>query len=173
MANPSLVDLLHHPVRWRILQALIGRQLTTADLAERLSDVPQTSLYRHVGVLVKAGLVRVTGERRVRGAVERTYELNTEVTSEDGSEGVDRDQLRAMFMVYIAGVTGDFDRYVQSDHVDPVADGVGFRQNALWLSDDEFAEFVARFQELVDSYSHEPSAERTRRVLSTILIPDR
>jgi predicted ArsR family transcriptional regulator len=119
----SLADLLHQPVRWRVVQALIGRPLTTGELAEQLPDVPTTTLYRHVAVLVKADVLRVTDERRVRGATERTYELNTAAASAD-DDAPDRDRLRTMFTVYLAGLAGDFDRYLERDDVDPVRDGV-------------------------------------------------
>ena len=69
-------DLLLHPVRLRIVKAFLGeRALTTSQLAEELKDVPSGSLYRHVALLVKAGVLQVVAERRVRGAVERTYML--------------------------------------------------------------------------------------------------
>ena len=94
----SLADLLHQPVRWRVVQALIGRSLTTGQLAELMPDTPTTTLYRHVGVLVNAGVLVVTDERRVRGAVERTYALNTAAADAD-NEAPDRDRLRTMFTV--------------------------------------------------------------------------
>ena len=171
-SETSLADLLHQPVRWRVVQALIGRSLTTGQLAERLPDVPTTTLYRHVAVLVKAGVLLVTDERRVRGAVERTYALDTSSADSD-NEAPDRDRLRTMFTVYIAGLAGDFDRYLARDDVDPVRDGVGLRQAALWLSDDELAQLQERLTEVLAPFlAPEPDAGRTRRILSTILIPD-
>src|SRR5215471_21360478 len=72
----ATADLLLHPVRLRIVQAFLGdRALTTSDLAAELADVPAASLYRHVARLVAAGVLTVVAERRVRGAVERTYVL--------------------------------------------------------------------------------------------------
>lgn len=169
----SLADLLHQPVRWRIVQALIGRSLTTAQLADRLTDVPTTTLYRHVSVLVRAGVLRVTGERRIRGAVERTYELDTSAADADNaSPGPDR--LRTMFTVYLAGLAGDFDRYLASEDPDPLADGVSFRQAALWLSDEELAQLQAGLTEVLEPFlAHEPEPGRTRRILSTVFMPDR
>src|SRR5579859_7792785 len=69
-------DLLLHPVRLRIVKAFLGdRALTTSQLAAELDDVPAGSVYRHVALLAKAGVIQVVAERRVRGAVERTYTL--------------------------------------------------------------------------------------------------
>jgi len=169
----SLADLLHQPVRWRVVQALIGRSLTTGQLAELLPDVPTTTLYRHVAVLVKAGVLLVTDERRVRDAVERTYELNMSAADPD-NDAPDRDRLRTMFTVYIAGLAGDFDRYLARDDLDPARDGVGFRQAALWLSDDELTQLQERMMEVLEPIlAHQPEQGRTRRILSTILMPDR
>ncbi|HEX9338211.1 MAG TPA: helix-turn-helix domain-containing protein, partial [Pseudonocardiaceae bacterium] len=72
----ATADLLLHPVRLRIVQAFLGdRALTTSALSAELSDVPPASLYRHVARLVDAGVLAVVAERRVRGALERTYVL--------------------------------------------------------------------------------------------------
>ncbi|WP_020496502.1 helix-turn-helix domain-containing protein [Sciscionella marina] len=168
-ASSNPVELLHHPVRWRITQSLIGRALTTGQLAELLDDVPPTSLYRHVAKLVRAEVLTVTSERRVRGAVERTYALRAEVEQD---ESVDRERLRAMVTVFIAGVTGDFDRYLEREQLDPVADGVTLRQSALLLTDEEFADFLARYVELLQSFTGKAEVPgRSRRILSTVLVP--
>src|SRR3712207_7822816 len=78
----ATADLLLHPVRLRIVQAFLGdRTLTTADLRTELPDVPPATLYRHVGVLAEAGVPTVVGERKARGAAERSYRLVTEAAS--------------------------------------------------------------------------------------------
>src|SRR3712207_1545009 len=72
----ATADLLLHPVRLRVVQALLGgRALTTGELHTELPDVPAATLYRHVGVLADAGVLEVVAERRVRGSTERTYRL--------------------------------------------------------------------------------------------------
>lgn len=167
----SLADLLHQPVRWRIVQALIGNPMTTAQLAERLPDIPTTTLYRHVAVLVKAEVLRVVDERRVRGATERTYELDAGA-ADAGDVATDPDRLRALFTVYLAGLARDFDRYLDRGDVDLVRDGVGFRQGALWLTDDELAQVQQGMNALLAPYlsaGSEPG--RSRRILSTVLMP--
>lgn len=168
----SLVDLLHHPLRWRITQLLIGRSLTTRELAELLPDVATTTLYRQVGVLVKAGVLIVADEHQVRGAVERTYTLNAQAGDADNAE-VDHDKLRTMFTVFVAGIGGHLDQYLAREEIDPLADGISFRQTALNLSDEEFAEFLTAYGELLTRYTGKPDTDaRTRRMLSTLIVPD-
>src|SRR5690242_1673068 len=71
----SRADLILHPVRMRLLVALARRQLTTRQLSARLPDVAQATLYHHLGLLTRAGLLRVVSQRPVRGTLEKRYAL--------------------------------------------------------------------------------------------------
>jgi DNA-binding transcriptional ArsR family regulator len=167
-------DLLLHPVRLRILQAFLGnRTLTTAELGAELDDVPTASLYRHVGVLLDAGVLAVGEERKVRGAVERRYRLVTEAASADVS-GMSADDHRRAFATFVAALLADFDRYLEraGGDPDPVADGVGYRQAGLWLDDEELAGLLADLRGVVSARVALPQREgRRRRILSTVLMP--
>lgn len=66
MSN-ARANLLLHPVRLRIVTAAAGRELTAADLAAALPDVPQATLYRHLKRLVDGGMLAVVAENPVRG----------------------------------------------------------------------------------------------------------
>src|SRR5262249_47804144 len=109
------VDLLLHPVRVRIVHAFAGgRTLTTADLGERLHDVPKTTLYRQVGILASAGLLEVIGEQRVHGAVERSYRLNRAGTriSPQQAAAMTLDDHRHGFTAATAALLADFNAYL-------------------------------------------------------------
>src|SRR5438105_5467350 len=123
-------DLLLRPVRLRIVQAFLGdRALTTSALAAELADVPPASLYRHVARLVDAGVLSVVSERRVRGALERTYVLRVAAASInlDELERMTRDEHRQAFMAFVAGLLGDFDRYLSREEIDLLRDGASYR----------------------------------------------
>ncbi|MEV0730469.1 hypothetical protein [Polymorphospora sp. NPDC050346] len=75
MTDQPLNDVLH-PVWWRTVRAYPGRELTTGQLRELIVDVPVAPLYHPVGILAKAGVLRVVAERQVRGAVERPHRLD-------------------------------------------------------------------------------------------------
>ena len=168
-------DLLLHPVRLRIIQAFLGdRALTTADLRKELPDVPPASLYRHVARLVDAGVLGVVSERRVRGALERTYvlRLTAAAINLDELERMTREEHRHAFMAFVAGLLGDFDRYLSREHIDLLRDGVSYRMTAMWLDDAELTELAHDLVRVLQPRAaNPPRPGRRRRILGTVLIP--
>jgi len=171
----ATADLLLHPVRLRIVQAFLGdRALTTSELAAELSDVPAASLYRHVARLVDAGVLAVVAERRVRGALERTYVLRLSAASIglDEVEAMSADEHRQTFLAYVAGLLGDFDRYLEREDIDLLRDGVSYRMAGLWLDDAEFADLMRDIiRVLQPRLANPPAPGRKRRILYSILLP--
>ena len=171
----STADLLLHPIRLRIVEAFLGdRALTTADLRADLPDVPPTSLYRHVARLVDAGVLSVVAERRVRGAVERTYVLRAAAArlNPDEIAKMTPEEHRQAFLAFIAGLVGDFDRYLAQGDVDPVRDGVTFNLAAMWLTDTELIELGRElYAVLQPRLAHAPDPGRKRQLLATVLLP--
>ena len=168
-------ELLLHPVRLRITQAFLGdRALTTSQLSAELSDVPAASLYRHVAKLVSAGVLQVVAERRVRGAVERTYVLRlaaARVAVAD-LDVMTADDHRQMFMAFAAGLLADFDRYLQRGKPDLVRDGVAFGIEGLWLDDAEFADLMRDLSRVLQPRrANAPRPGRRRRLLASVLLP--
>lgn len=167
-------DLLLHPVRLRIVQAFLGdRALTTSDLREELSDVAPTTLYRHMTRLVDAGVLTVVAERRVRGTVERTYVLRLSAASLglDEIEVMSVDDHRQAFMAYIAGLLGDFDRYLARGDIDLLRDQVAYRLAAMWLTDAEFAELRRELLRVLQPrLANPPAPGRIRRIYASILL---
>ncbi len=174
----ATADLLLHPVRLRIVQALLGdRAMTTTDLAAELTDVPTATLYRQVAVLAGAGVLQVVGERKARGTVERTYRLVLEaatVTAEEAA-GMTVEDHRRGFATFVAALLADFDRYLQGAGdaaPDLRRDRVGYRQAALWLTDEELDGLVADLRAALGArMANRPAPERRRRVVSTVLMP--
>jgi hypothetical protein len=168
-------DLLLHPVRLRIVKAFLGdRPLTTQQLAAELDDVPVASLYRHVALLAKSGVIQVVAERRVRGAVERTYTLRlyaAQIGAGEAAAMTTEDHTNA-FMAYIAGLLTDYDRYLAAGTPDPVGDGGDYRMFAMWLTDTEFVALLRDFSAVVAArLANAPADGRRRRMMYTVLLP--
>ena len=168
-------DLLLHPVRLRIVQAFLGeRALTTGELRSELPDVPGGSLYRHVARLVDAGVLAVVSERRVRGALERTYILRTAAARISLQEvaAMSPGEHRQAFLAFVAGLIGDVDRYLARRDIDPVRDGAGYNLAGLWLDEAEFRDFVQDLVTVVQPrLANAPGPGRTRRIFATVTIP--
>jgi hypothetical protein len=168
-------DLLLHPVRLRIVKAFLGdRALTTTQLAAELDDVPAGSLYRHVALLTKAGVLQVVAERRVRGAVERTYTLRTLAARirADEAGAMTAEEHASAFMAYVAGMLADADRYLATGPPDPERDGADYRVGAMWLTDAEFAEFVRDLAGVLQPrLALAPADGRRRRMVYGVVLP--
>jgi len=168
-------DLLLHPVRLRIMKAFLGdRALTTTQLAAELDDVPAGSIYRHVALLARAGVLQVVAERRIRGAVERTYTLRlfaAQIQPGEVAAMTPAEHANA-FMAFFAGLLADFDRYLAAGSPDPVRDGADYRVAAMWLTDTELAEFLRDLgAAALPRLANAPGKGRRRRMLFTVLLP--
>jgi hypothetical protein len=170
-------ELLLHPVRWRIVQAFLGdRMLTTADLRAELSDVPVASLYRHVGLLADAGVLTVAGERKVRGTAERSYRLDLAAASLGAADAatMSADDHRRAFRTFVAALLAHFDRYLvrAGDRPDLARDRIGYRQAAVWVTDEEFDALVADLAAVLrPRIEQQPDGERRRRIVSIVNLP--
>jgi hypothetical protein len=171
----SSVDLLLHPLRLRILQTFLGdRTLTTSDLQAELTDIPPASLYRHVAKLVDGGVLSVFSERRIRGAVERTYKLRTTEATVKPRElaGLTPDEHRGMFMAFVAGLLREFDRYLERGDVDLVRDGVSYRLTGMWLSSSEAQRLARELNDvLLPRVANTPRRGRRRWYFGSIALP--
>jgi DNA-binding transcriptional ArsR family regulator len=174
-SDMASADLLLHPVRLRIVKAFLGeRALTTGQLAAELDDVPAGSLYRHVALLAKAGILQVVAERRVRGAVERTYTLRQFAAriSPEEARAMSAEEHAQAFMVYVAGMLADADRYLAAGQPDPARDGADYRVGAVWLTDAEFAELLRDLSIAFQSrLANPPARGRKRRMVYTVFLP--
>lgn len=168
-------DLLLHPVRLRIVQALAGQPMKPRQLNEQLPDVPQASLYRHISQLQSGGLIQVVDERPVRGTVERTFGLVKEAVSmgEDDLVGAGAADHLRFFSTFVGTLVADYAAYVESSELELNADRVGYRQVPLWLSDEEFDGMTAEITAAIGArLGNERGSGRRRRLLTTIVMPD-
>ncbi|MET8425629.1 helix-turn-helix domain-containing protein [Nocardia sp. NPDC004860] len=168
-------ELLLHPVRLRIIHALSGGRLRTAgELCDRMPDVPRTSVYRQIGLLTEGGMLEIGDERRVRGAVERSYRLRSDrpTVSPEASSAMTADDHRQGFAAAMAVLIAEFNAYLDHPDADPVADSVGYRQATLWLSPEELGRMLTGFRDLVAPLAaNQPGPGRRPYLIGPILFP--
>lgn len=166
-----------HPVRLRIVHAMSGgTTLTTAELCGRLTDVSKATVYRQVGRLVDGGVLDLAGERRVRGAVERSYRLRRDrpdiLEAVPGPPDPQATDVREAFGVAVSTLLAEFDSYLSSADLAPETDLVGFGQHAIWLSPVERAELVSALRAVIaPRLANAAESGRRRHLLSPILFP--
>ncbi|MED7931321.1 helix-turn-helix domain-containing protein [Nonomuraea sp. LP-02] len=169
------LELLAHPVRLRIVHAMRGeRELTTGQLCARIPDTSKAMVYRHVDLLAAGGILEVAGERRVRGAVERRYRLRHDraVLDADALTAMTPDDHRRAFATSMAVLVAEFNAYLDREGADPVADLIGYRQHAVWLTRGELEEMIIELRRVIlPLLTNQPTPDRTQHLLSPIFFP--
>lgn len=171
--NTSL-DLILHPIRLRILVALSGQQLTPRQLATRLPDVAQATLYRQINSLVKGELIQVVAEKQIRGTVEKLYDLVQpdllKLTQDDIAQATPEDHAR-FFSIYLTTLMGEFSRYLnRPSELNLAKDGVGYHIEPLYMTREEVDEWGQGMQDLLAPYK-DPQAGREQRLFSFTIFP--
>ncbi|TWI56020.1 helix-turn-helix domain-containing protein [Halalkalibacter nanhaiisediminis] len=171
-------DVMLHPVRMRLIQTLLSyNAMTVQQLLEKLDDIPQATMYRHLKHLVDADLIEVINTKKIRGAIEKTYAIKKEnltISEEEVADTPVEEHLR-YFMTYQANLLKEFENYVLKHSAKDFAkDGLGFSQTTLHLTADEMAQFGRELGEVIQRFAqNEPKPERQARTLATIFIPQK
>lgn len=146
------LELLLHPVRMRMILALGNRVLTTQQLADLLPDVAQTTLYRHINLLLDGGILAIVRESKVRGTVERELRLV------QGAGRIDMQTVASltpeareqMFTTFVATLLADF-RRAESQPVPAVPPAI-YTQQRLYLTPEELRQLNEQMDALLAPY---------------------
>lgn len=170
----SKADLIIHPVRLRIMQTLVDGPKTTSEISEGLPDVPTSSIYRHLKLLLDGKMIEVAEVNIVQGIVERVYKLIQvpRLTSEDMSE-VSADEHLRYFVSYIITLIQGFEEYITSvDRPDFERDMAGFTETTIWATEEELRVFVSSLNEAIAPLAqHSRDERRRKRKIAVILHP--
>lgn len=172
--DPTKVELIVHPVRLRVLQALTLGPMTTQEIACELPDVPTSSLYRHIRVLLEGELVKVSGTRIVQGIQEKTYQLSVQprLTADDLAAVSKEDHMR-YFTTYALTLLQDFSNYLEAlDEVRMLEDRVGYNEFTFWATNEEIDAFGDQLNLAIQALMGlGPGKDRRKRKLSLVLHP--
>ncbi|MEB1809593.1 MAG: helix-turn-helix domain-containing protein [Bacillaceae bacterium] len=171
----KIVELLLHPVRMNIVQALAKRNLTVQELMEWLPDVPQATLYRHLNILKKSQLILIVDEKKVRGAIERTYSLNHESNlSPEELNSVSKEEHLQYLIAFLTNLISKAEDYLEEKNLELEKDGYGYSQVDLYLTDEELLALQQNLSNVIQHFmKNEPDINRKKRTLATIMIPEK
>ncbi|KIL43085.1 helix-turn-helix domain-containing protein [Jeotgalibacillus campisalis] len=168
------IDLILHPVRMQVIQHLSKGPATVNQLKEWISDVPQATLYRHLNILKKDNLIYIVEEKKIRGAVERTFALEKEnpiLSMEELSKMSGEEHLK-IFMTFLSNVTGQAKNYLLSNP-DVENDPFGYNQLDLHLTSLELEEINQGMNDLLSKFiSNKRTDENQKVTLIQMLLPD-
>jgi DNA-binding transcriptional ArsR family regulator len=172
------IDLLIHPVRLRIIQALGQERLTTRELAERLPEVPVSSLYRHLQLLRRGDVLDVVETRLVNGIEEKVYAVTgrTHLTQEEMAELSAEEHVK-YFATYLLTVLQNFAAYVagaeeRDGTVNLAADHAGYTEVTFYADEAELHAFqTAMNKAVLPLIKNEAGPERRRYRLAIIAHP--
>ncbi|WP_165945096.1 helix-turn-helix domain-containing protein [Micromonospora sp. KC723] len=168
------METVLHPVRLRIVHALMDRELTARQLSAELSDIPLASLYRHIGRLMDAGVLRVTREERVRGGTQRTYTaVDSAVTlgPRDFDAATPADHQR-YFAAFVGALVAGFEQYLRTTGAAPTRDGVVYQQVPIWVTPAESRELAVAITDLLSAARTRTGGRRRRTTFAMVLHPD-
>lgn len=164
----NINEIILNPVRMRIIQELSTRESATAnELCEKISDVPRTTMYRHIKILIDNKILSVISEEKVRGSLERTIALNIqEITKHNTAENAAENALGFLLNNY-----SKFHSYFIRENPDPGKDMIFLNNTVLMMNDPEFEEFLNELRQLLLKYSFDVGEDRKARDLSIISAP--
>lgn len=161
------VDLIMHPVRFRIMQTLTIDTLTTQEIDERLPDVPKSSIYRHLKLLLDGEMIDVAETRLVNGIQEKVYRLvQRPYLSADDMTGLTADDHWRTFTMYVMTLLQGFADYLATagEMPDLLADRVGYTEVSFWATGAELDAFqTALNQAILPLLSNDGAGNGRRR----------
>lgn len=173
-------DLIIHPVRFRILRAIGQDMVTTQEIADRLPDVPKSSIYRHLKLLLEGDMVIIAETKLVNGIQEKVYQLAQRpyLTAEDMA-GLSAEEHVQYFSTYVMSLLQDFAAYVTdaesaAGKVDMLADRTGYTEVEFYATLAELDQLNMELNTaLLKLMNNPPGNGRQKRKISVVAHPIR
>jgi DNA-binding transcriptional ArsR family regulator len=147
--SPGELRALFHPLRSTILDLVLERAATVAELAAAV-DRPKSTVAYHVGVLVDVGMLKVVRTRRVRTIDERFYGRTARIF-----------YVGAIAPEHVSLVTNCLDDAAAESAPAHSADDLRAILRYARISEQDAAQFWRRVFELVNEFSQLPRSGET------------
>ena len=152
----------------RIIQEMATRRsITAGELCAAIPDVPRTTLYRHVAVLIENDIVSVVSEKKIRGSLERTLALNV---AELGRHNT-RENAAKNALAFLLNRYARFHAFFSRPDADSGRERIFMNGTVMMMDDAEFDRFLEDLRKLLVAYSLGPREGRKPRDISVISSP--
>jgi len=173
--NEKIFFHLSNPVKAKlILEIQEQGQVTTGQLTEKFSQIPQATLYRYVKKMLTDGLLKVVEERPVRGTVEKIYALGFDFIDNNKKviEENDGNAYFQMATLYMLGILTEFKEYADRTNIDLLGDCSGFSHVPVYATTEELTETLMKIKDVLSPLiNNTPGGERRLRNLCIITTP--
>jgi len=176
MMIDEIMDCFVNPIKSKIILAIqVKEQVTAKQLMELDNDIPQATLYRTLNRLVKAEIIEIVAENRIRGVVEKVYSINkkadlldvNKIVTENNGEGY-----LQMFSNYTMALMREFSKYAKRQDIDILHDGSGFISAPICVTPEELNELALKVAEVMRPYvKNTPAPERKMHTMAVIYTP--
>jgi len=172
------VDLILHPVRFRILQTIDDSTLTTQQIADQMADVPKSSIYRQLKILLDGEMITVAETKIVNGIQEKTYQLSQKPYLSAGDmANLSGEEHIHFFTIYVMNVLREFSDYIQRSEsetgsIDMLSDRVGYTEVSVYANHAELDVVQSQLNtEILKLIKNEPGNGRSRHKFAIITHP--
>lgn len=173
-------EILMHPVRIKISQALMRNKesgLTPLEMVKIIQDVPQATLYRHIQMLLDAGVIKVINEKKVRSVTEKYYALNEDAARLDSTDWktTKMEEKISFISYYQLSLLSQYQNYLSSlEHKSNSEDRATFSLLELNIEEEEFENFQRELNDLMLKYYQKKNNNGTvlTRTIAVTIIPD-
>jgi len=171
----KMMENIFSPGRSRIVMELISHeQLTTKELLEKVPEISQPTMYRHLKTMVADGTIKIVAEKQIRGTVEKSYSLAVDlkadiqqILDENDGEGYFK-----LFSQYIMSVVSEFKKYTEGEEIDLKNDGSGFTVAPVYATKEELMTTMMKVGEAMKGLiENKKSPERNLYNICLIKIP--
>ncbi|UDK96129.1 helix-turn-helix domain-containing protein [Lysinibacillus sphaericus] len=172
-------EVLMHPVRMKILQALMHNTdegLSTLEMISVIKDVPQATLYRHIQILMDESIIKIVKERKVRSVTEKFYALNEDaakISKEDWSILTKKQKLNYISYYQLA-LLSQYQNYLNLCEEDEhIVDSATFSLLDLSLTKEQFNHFQNDLNDLLTKYYNMSDSSHTTetKTIAVNIIP--
>lgn len=167
-------NVMLHPVRLRILTELSHSKATSKQLLERLPDIPQATLYRHLKRLLDAEFIYIAQQHTVNGALEKTYAVKeSQSVSEEQQKSITGTSHIKLFSLFMGAMLDTLKRYVKGrSGKQIIEEGLSYNRLTLYLSNQERKNLQHEMRELIARYHLPNEATRRKYSIAITVIPD-
>lgn len=154
-----------HPVRLRIIEVVrMLEEASTEQIGLQLDDIPRSSIYRQLKLMLDAGLIEIAHMRQVNGGEEKFYRLAVPLTTDnvDWSEWprMSIEEKLQQFSILINIFMSTFPDYMETaPSFEQMSREVSTSSEFFYATVDELAEFFHALDRLLEQMKSKPAAQ--------------